>query len=179
MLKLIAIVVPLGIAALFIFVGTKPNTFRIQRAASIKAPPDKIFAFINDFHNWGAWSPWEKMDPMMKRTHAGAAQGKGAIYEWDGNNKVGKGRMEIAESAPPSKVMINLDFLKPFKAHNTVEFTLEPQGESTQVTWAMQGHNPFMSKLMQVFVSLDRMVGKDFEAGLAHLKAVAERQALS
>jgi hypothetical protein len=115
------------------------------------------------------------MDPAMKRAHSGAASGKGAVYEWEGNDKVGKGRMEIVDAAPPSKVVIKLDFLKPFEAHNTAEFTLEPQGDSTHLTWTMYGPAPFVSKLMQVFVSMDSMIGKDFEAGLANMKAAAEK----
>jgi uncharacterized protein YndB with AHSA1/START domain len=175
MLKKIAIVVVVLLAALLIFASMKPDTFRVQRATSIKAPPDKIFPLINDFHKWDAWSPWEKMDPAMKRTHSGAEKGKGAVYEWEGNNKVGKGRMEIVESSPPSKVVTKLDFLKPFEAHNTAEFTLQPQGDSTNVMWVMYGPAPYISKVMQVFVSMDSMVGKDFETGLANLKAIAEK----
>ena len=175
MFKLIAIVVVVLIAALLIYAATKPDTFRVQRSASIKAPPEKIFPIINDFHNWGTWSPWEKKDPAMKRTLGAIASGKGAVYEWEGNNEVGKGRMEIAESSPPFKVAIRLDFVKPFEAHNTVEFALEPNGEATNVTWAMQGHTPYFAKIIHVFFDMDSMVGKDFEAGLANLKTIAER----
>ena|SRR5438309_10004986 len=175
MFKIIAIVVVALIVALLVYAATKPDTFRVQRSASIKAPPEKIFALINDLHSWGAWSPWEKKDPAMKRTYSGAANGRGAVYEWEGNREVGKGRMEIAESSPPSKVTIKLDFIKPFEAHNTVEFTLEPKGDSTNVTWAMQGHTPYFAKVIHVFFDMDSMVGKDFETGLANLKAIAEK----
>ena len=175
MIKKIAIVVIVLLAAVLVFASTKPDTFRVERSTSIKAPPDKIFALINDLHQWGTWSPWEKMDPAMKRTYGGAASGKGAVYEWEGNSKVGIGRMEIADSSPPSKIFIKLDFLKPFEAHNTAEYTLQAQGDTTQVTWAMVGPNPYLAKVMQVFVSMDSMVGKDFETGLANLKAVAEK----
>lgn len=175
MFKKIAIVVVVLIAAVLAFAATKPDTFRVERSTSIKAPPEKIFALINDFHNWGAWSPWEKMDPAMKRTHSGAASGKGEVYEWEGNSKVGAGRMEITESSPPSKVIIKLDFIKPFEGHNIAEFVLEPKGDTTNVTWAMHGPAPYISKLMTVFVSMDSMVGKDFETGLANMKAVAEK----
>src|SRR6185436_2103943 len=147
MFKKIAISVVVLIAALLAYAATRPDTFRVERSASIKAPPEKIFPLINDFHKWDAWSPWEKMDPAMKRTHSGAASGKGAVYEWEGNDKVGKGRMEIAESSPPSKVAIKLDFLKPFEAHNTAEFTLEGKGDSTNVKWAMYGPSPYITKL--------------------------------
>jgi hypothetical protein len=165
----VAIVVVLGLAA------TKPDTFRVQRAASSKAPPEKIFALINDFGRWGAWSPYEAKDPAMKRSRSGAATGKGAVYEWDGDKNVGKGRMEIADASPPSKVTIKLDFEKPFEAHNIVEFTMTPRGAATDVSWDMHGPAPFVSKVMQVFFSMDDMVGKDFETGLANLKTLAER----
>jgi uncharacterized protein YndB with AHSA1/START domain len=141
----------------------------------INAPPEKIFALINDLHRWGSWSPYEKKDPTMKRTHSGAANGKGAVYEWEGNRDIGTGRMEITDTSPPSRVSIKLDFIKPFEAHNNVEFTLEPNGHSTNVTWALHGPASYTSKVMSVVFNMDRMVGKDFEAGLAGLKAVAER----
>src|SRR5207344_784877 len=126
------------------FAATKPDTFRVQRAASIKAPPEKIFPLLNELHNWSAWSPYEKKDPAMKRTFSGAPSGKGAVYEWDGDSNVGKGRMEIIDAASPSKVVIKLDFIKPFEGHNTAEFTMEPKGDNTVVTWAMYGPSAFM-----------------------------------
>ena len=175
MINIIAIIVVVLIAALLGFAATRPDTFRVQRATSIKAPPEKIFALINDFHSWGSWSPWEKMDPTMKRTHSGAANGKGAVYEWEGNNKVGKGRMEIMDTSPPSKVTIKLDFVKPFEGHNIAEFTLEAKGDSTNVTWAMYGPNPYIAKLIHMFFNMDNMIGKDFKTGLAKLKTVAEK----
>ena len=173
MFKIIAIAVVVLIAALLAFAATRPDTFRVQRTTSIKAPPEKIFALLNDFHSWSAWSPWEKMDPAMKRSYSGATSGEGAVYEWEGNSKVGKGRMEIAD-ASPSKVTVNLDFLKPFEAHNVAEFTLRSKGDSTDVTWTMHGPNLYISKVMSVFVSMDKMIGKDFENGLANLKTLAE-----
>jgi uncharacterized protein YndB with AHSA1/START domain len=175
MLKAIVVVVVVGIAALLIFAATKPDTFRIERSASIKAPPDKVFALLTNFQGWGAWSPWEKKDPAMKRVHRGAASGKGAIYEWDGNKDVGQGRMEITDVSPPSKVVIKLDFIKPFEAHNIVEFTLEPKGDTTNVAWVMHGPSPYITKVMTLFFDMDQMVGKDFETGLANLKSVAEK----
>ena len=175
MFKKIAIVVAVLIAALLVFAATRPDTFRVQRAASIKAPPEKVFALLNDFQRWEAWSPWEKKDPAMKRTFSAVTSGKGAQYAWEGNKDVGQGRMEIAESVPPSKVAIKLDFVKPFEAHNTVEFTLEPKGEATNVTWAMQGDTPYLAKIVHVFLDMDKMVGKDFDAGLANLKTLAEK----
>ena len=176
MIKKIGIAVVVLLGALLIYAATQPDTFRIQRAASIKAPPETIFAVLNDFLRWDTWSPWEKKDPAMKRTFSAVTSGKGAVYAWEGNRDVGQGRMEIAESVAPSKVAIKLDFVKPFEAHNIVEFTLEPKGDSTNVTWAMQGPMLYISKLITVFVSMDSMVGKDFEAGLANLKTVTENQ---
>jgi len=175
MLKTITIIVVVLIAALLVYAATRPDTFRVQRATNIKAPPEKIFALINDLHSWGSWSPYEVKDPAMKRTYSGAANGEGAVYEWEGNNEVGKGRVAITESSPPSKVMIKLDFVKPFETHNIVEFTLEPEGDSTNVTWAMHGPSPYISKVIGIFINMDSMVGKDFETGLANLKTVAEK----
>ena len=175
MLKTIGIIVAVLIAGILLFAATKPDTFRVQRSAAIKAPPEKVFALINDFKAWSAWSPWEKKDPAMKRTLGAVTVGKGAHYAWEGNKDVGQGSMEITESAPSSRIALKLDFLKPFEAHNTVEFTLTAQGDTTTVVWAMDGPANFMSKLIQVFVSMDSMVGKDFESGLANLKAAAEK----
>ena len=174
MLKIIGIVVAVFVAGVLILAATRPDTFRVERSANIKAPPDKVFAFINDFDRWGAWSPWEKKDPAMKRSF-GATSGKGATYAWEGNNEVGQGRMEIADSVPPSRVAIKLDFVKPFEAHNDVVFTLEPKGDATNVRWTMQGQTPYFAKIVHLFLDVDKMVGKDFEAGLANLKAAAEK----
>jgi len=174
-LKIIGIAIVVLLSGLVIFAATKPDTFRVERATSIKAPPEKIFPLINDFDRWASWSPYEKKEPAMKRTRSGAPTGKGAVYEWDGNGEVGKGRMEITNTAPPSKITIKLDFDKPFEAHNIVDFTLEPQADGTNVKWTMRGPAPFVSKMMQVFMDMDSMVGKDFEAGLASLKAIAEK----
>ena len=175
MFKRILLVVVVLIGALLAYAATRPDSFRVERAAVIKAPPAKVFALIDDFHQWAGWSPWEKLDPSMKRSHSGAASGKGAVYAWEGNGDVGAGRMEILETTAPSRVLIRLDFMKPFEATNTAEYTIQPEGEATRVTWAMYGPAPFLSKLMQVFVSMDKMIGKDFEQGLANLKALAER----
>jgi uncharacterized protein YndB with AHSA1/START domain len=175
MLKLIGIVIVVGIAAVLLLAATKPDSFTVKRVASIQATPEKIFSLINDFNRWPAWSPWEKKDPAMKRTLSAATSGKGATYAWEGNREVGQGSMEIAESVPSSKVAIKLDFVKPFQAHNQVEFALEPRGDATDVTWTMQGPTPYLAKVIHVFVDMDRMVGRDFEAGLANLKAAAEQ----
>jgi uncharacterized protein YndB with AHSA1/START domain len=175
MIKTIAIVAVVLVAAILIYVATRPGSFRVQRSAVIQAPPERIFAALSDFHGWAAWSPWEKMDPAMKRSYGGAGAGKGATYAWEGNNKVGQGRMEIVESSAPSRIAIKLDFLKPFEAHNTAEFTLERKDGDTEVTWAMYGPANFATKLMGVFMDMDAMIGKDFEAGLANLKTLAEK----
>jgi uncharacterized protein YndB with AHSA1/START domain len=178
MLKIIAgvaIVLALAIAVVLILAATKPDAFRVQRSLVIKAPPEKLFPLIDDFHRWTVWSPWETKDPAMQRTFSGSPSGKGAVYAWDGNNNVGSGRMEILEASAPSKIVIKLDFFKPFEGHNTAEFTLSPQGSATNVDWVMVGPAPFLSKVMQVFMNFDSMIGKDFEQGLANLKQAAER----
>lgn len=175
MFKKIALAVVVLVAAVLLFAATRPDSFRVQRSTSIKAPPEKIFPLIADFHAWGAWSPWEKLDPTMKRTHSGAPSGKGAVYAWDGNNEVGAGRMEIAEVSAPSRLSIKLDFSRPMEGHNTAEFTLVPKGDGSEVTWAMFGPNPYLSKLIGLFLDMDKMIGKDFETGLANLKALAEK----
>jgi hypothetical protein len=130
---------------------------------------------INDFHQWGTWSPYEHKDPAMKRTYSGAARGSGAVYAWEGDKNVGSGRMEILEASAPSKIVIKLDFFSPFEAHNTAEFTMLPQDDATRVTWRMHGPAPFMARIMHVFINIDKMVGKDFEVGLANLKRLAEK----
>jgi uncharacterized protein YndB with AHSA1/START domain len=179
MLKKIAIgffvVLLLGIGGVLVLAAAKPDSFRVQRTATINAPPDKIFPLINDFGGWRAWSPYEKRDPDMKRTFGAVAAGKGAVYAWEGNGNVGKGRMEITEATPPSRIAIKLDFMEPFEGHNVAEFTLAPKSGSTDVTWAMYGPAPFISKVMQVFFNFDTMIGKDFEEGLANLKTLAEK----
>lgn len=174
MLKKIALGIVVVVIGILGLAATKPNTFTVQRMATIKAPPERILPLISDFHNWPAWSPWEKLDPNMARTYSGAAAGKGAIYTWKGNSDVGEGRMEITEVAEPGKVAIKLDFITPFESSNVTEFVLTPQGENTSVTWTMSGPMPFISKIMSVFGSMDGMIGPDFEKGLAQMKAKAE-----
>jgi uncharacterized protein YndB with AHSA1/START domain len=156
------------------FAASRPDSFRVERQIVVNAPAERLFALIEDFHQWGLWSPWEKLDPQLKRTHSGPPKGVGATYAWEGNPNVGSGRMEILEAAPPSRVLIKLDFLKPFEAHNRAEFTLTPEGEGTRVLWAMTGAQPFPMKVMGLFMSMDSMVGKDFEKGLAAMKGAAE-----
>ena len=175
MIKKIAIVIVLLVAGILLYATTRPDTFQVQRSAAIKAPPEKIFPLINDFKRWKAWSPWENKDPAMKRTFSATTSGKGATYAWEGNREVGKGRMEITESAPSSAVALKLEFLEPFENQAAVRFALEPKDETTQVTWTMNGPMPYISKVITIFCDMDAMIGKDYETGLANLKAVAEK----
>ena len=175
MLKLIALVVVVAVLVVLGLAVRQPDSFTVQRSARLQAPADKVFVMVNDFHRWAEWSPWEALDPAMKREFSGPASGPGAVYAWDGNQAVGAGRMEITGAQPATQVEIKLDFLRPFEGHNTTVFSLVPEGASTGLTWTMTGPMPFVSKLMSVFVSMDKLIGKDFEAGLAKLKAVVER----
>ena len=192
MIATIVIVIAVAFAGVLAYAATKPDTFQVQRSTSIAAPPEKIFPMIDDLRAQSAWSPFEK-DPNMKRTHSGAPRGKGAVYAWDGNRQVGAGQIAITESVPPAKVVLLLDMARPFKAHNTVEFTLDridagttsgtkvtgTKVTCTKVTWAMQGRQPFMAKVMGLFVDCDKMCGGLFEEGLAKLKALAEGEPAS
>ena len=168
----VLLVVVVAVAAI---ASTRPDDFSLRRSILIAAPPQKIYPLVADFHRWPAWSPWERLDPDMKRTFSGPAAGAGAGYAWAGSSKVGSGRMEIKEANAPSRLSIQLDFLKPFEAHNITDFSFAPKAGGTEVTWAMHGPSPFVSKVMGVFVSMDRMVGKDFERGLAQMKVAAEQ----
>jgi uncharacterized protein YndB with AHSA1/START domain len=174
MLKIIAIVVVVAILAVLAFAATRPNTFRVARSTVIKAPPERIYPLIEDFHKWRGWSPYENLDPVLTRTYGGPTRGVGSTYAWVGN-KAGAGRMEIVRAAAPSELNISLDFTKPFEAHHKAIFTLVPEGDATRVTWAMEGASPFMFKLMGLVFNMDKMIGKDFETGLAGLKAEAEK----
>jgi hypothetical protein len=174
MLETILIVVAAIVVVLVAVVAMQPTEFRIVRSGAISAPAADVFAQVNDFHNWSAWSPWEKLDPALKRTHEGAPAGTGAIYSWIGNKKVGEGRMTLTESKPTDLIRIKLEFLKPFKATNTAEFTFKPEGNQTVVTWSMIGRKNFMLKAFGLFMNMDKMVGGDFEKGLANMKAVVE-----
>jgi uncharacterized protein YndB with AHSA1/START domain len=174
----IGIIVVVMIAAILIIAASKPATFRIQRATAIEAPPERIFPLINDFQQWRSWSPWEKLDPNLERTYGGPPSGPGATYAWHGNSNVGQGRMEILEATPNAKIVVELDFIKPFAAQNTVDFTLEPRTDATYVTWTMVGPNLFMGKVMSIFMDMDKMVGGQFEQGLLNLKTIAEKPAI-
>ena len=168
----------LGILAILVvgivFIASRPASFTVERSAEIAAPPEAVFALLNDFHQWGRWSPWEKLDPNMRRMFDGPPSGPGAGYSWAGNGDVGEGRMKIVEAKPGESVTIDLEFLKPFPAKNRTTFTLTPADGGTRVRWAMQGENGFVGKAMSLLMDMDRLVGKDFETGLANLAAAAK-----
>ena len=175
MIETIIIAAAVLIVAILIYAATLPSHFQIQRNATIKASPDKLFPLINDLHNMQTWSAWETVDPAMKRSYGGEASGKGAKYAWESTREIGQGSMEITESMPPAKVALRLDFIKPFKGHSTVEFTLEPNDGNTVVTQTMRGTNAYIAKLMcLLFFNQDKMIGGKFEKGLANLKAIVE-----
>jgi hypothetical protein len=174
-LAIIGIIVVVAIAGILLYAATKPDSFRVQRTVLVNAPSDKVFPLINDLKAFATWSPYDKKDPAMKRTFGAVTAGKGATYAWEGNKDVGQGSMEIVESGP-RKVLIKLDIVKPFEAHNMAEFLFEPKGDSTSVTWAVYGPSPYMSKVVGTFMNIDDMIGRDFEKGLADLKAAAEKK---
>jgi hypothetical protein len=166
------------VLALFLgYAATRPSTYRVERARTMAAAPEVVFAKLNDFHAWPDWSPWEGLDPNMKRTLDGADRGVGASYYWIGNDKVGEGRMTITESVPSSRVGIKLEFMKPMAATNQTAFELAPEGAGTRVTWTMDGKNDFMGKVFTVFMDMDKMIGKDFEKGLGQLTTLVESEA--
>lgn len=176
MLKKFALGVLAVLLVIVLMAAMKPNSFSVTRSTAIAAPPEKIAALIADFHQWRNWSPWEDLDPAMQRTFSGAASGKGAVYAWQGNKEVGRGRMEITDAASPAKTVIKLDFIEPFASSNVTEFSLKADGsKGTIATWTMTGPMLFVTRLMTVFVSMDALIGKDFDKGLARLKAVAEK----
>jgi hypothetical protein len=174
MIKYIAIAIGLAVIVLLIVAAMQPATYHVERTTTIAAAPEKIHPLVDDFHNWQQWSPWAHLDPNMKVSYSGPSSGPGAVYEWEGNSKVGKGRMEILASQT-TETSIKLDFLKPFESHTKSNFILEPQGDITRVTWTLDGPNTSMSRVMGIFVSMDKMVGKDFENGLGKLKSAAEQ----
>ncbi len=174
MILRIVLIVIVVVVAILAVAAMKPSTFHVERSITIKAPPEKIFPLVDDFHNWNAWQPQDK-GASIQRSYSGAASGVGAISEWQGTGSAGQGRMQITESVPNRKVAVAVDFVKPFHAHNINVFTLEPAADSTKVTWSFDGTNVFVLKLMSVFVSMDRTMGNHFEMGLQNLKAAAER----
>ncbi len=174
MITNVLLVMAAAVAGLLVFAAMRPDTFRVERHITINRSPADIFPLLEDFHAWTRWSPWEDLDPSLRRAYKGPERGMGAIYEWEGNSKAGKGHMEITRSESPTHLTIDLSFLRPFKAENAAAFDLEPQGAATEVSWAIYGPLPFPSKLMSLFVSMDKLLGKDFEKGLTRLKAEAE-----
>ena len=177
MLKKILIALAIIIVVFVLVVALQPADFQVTRAATIAAPPATVFAEVNDFHKWRAWSPWEKMDPDMERTYSGGPAGEGAVYAWSGNSDVGEGNMTITESRPNELIRLKLEFIKPMAGTSDTEFNFKPEGEGTQVTWTMSGKNGFVAKAFCLFMNMDKMVGGQFEEGLASMKQVAEAEA--
>jgi uncharacterized protein YndB with AHSA1/START domain len=178
MLKKVGIAVVFALLILIGLIAMQPSDFRLERKATIAAPPATVYALVDNFKAWDDWSPWAKIDPAMKKTLSGPERGVGAIYEWEGNDDVGKGRMEIIEAVDQQKIKIDLNFIAPFAARNETVFTFENQGDGTQVTWSMSGTNNFMAKAFDLFVDMDKMVGADFDKGLGQLKALSEKSKL-
>jgi len=180
MLKRIALtlflVITVAIVGVLTIAATRPNAFHIERSVSTAATPDQVFAVVNDLHRFHEWSPWQKLDPTMKVTFEGPASGVGASYTWVGNDKVGEGRMTTTEATPPGSLTQKLEFLEPFKTTSDVLCTIAHESGGSRVNWAMDGNYDYVSKIMCLFVSMDSMVGKDFESGLASLKQVAEAE---
>lgn len=176
MIKKLSAALAVLVVLVLAYAATRPDSFRVARRVSISAAPEKVYPLLDDIRAQNAWSPWDKKDPAMKRSYSGAATGVGAVYEWDGNKEIGAGRLEIVESVAPRKVVMKLDFTRPMEGHNVAAFTLEPQGAATEVTWSIEGPMPYVSKLFSLFCDMDTMIGKEFEAGLADLKALAERR---
>jgi uncharacterized protein YndB with AHSA1/START domain len=174
MIKKILIAVVAVLLVLSVFIATRPAHFRVERSAQINAPSTTVFGLINDFHQWPKWSPWEKLDPAMKKTFSGAPAGTGAEYSWVGNDKAGEGRMTITDSKPSELVAMKLEFLKPFAATDQATFTLTPNSAGTEVHWSMEGDNGFLAKGFSLLMNMDQLVGKDFEEGLAKLNKLAQ-----
>lgn len=170
----IAIVVAILITIVLIYAATKPNTFHVERTIDVKAPPEKLFALVNDFHQWEAWSPYNK-DPAMKKTFSGSASGKGAMYAWEGNKDVGRGEITITDTTPPKVIEMALHMIEPFEGRNHVVLSFDAKGDTTTVTWALEDQHTYLLKIISTFLNLDRMIGKDFEVGLARLKTAAEK----
>lgn len=177
MLRKLLIAIVLLVLVFVAFIATRPAHFHIERSASIAASPETIYPHLADFHQWEAWSPWEKLDSTMVKTMTGEPMAVGSDYHWAGTGEVGEGRMTLTAAQPPHSLTIKLDFIKPFEATNTTLFTLDPEGEGTKVAWIMEGENGFMAKAMGLFMNMDQMVGGDFEKGLSALKQVTEAEA--
>jgi len=175
MLLWVVLLVVILVAALLIYGALQPAAFSVVREADYNAPAEQVFAQLNDFRNWSGWSPWEKMDPDLKRKFGDKSAGVGAEYSWIGNKKVGEGNMEITESEPSKRMQLDLNFIKPFQASNVTEFTLTPHGSGTHLKWEMRGNRPFMFRVMGMFFSMDKIVGGDFEKGLVNLRGIVEK----
>ena len=174
MIKKILLGLVIIVVLLLVVIALQSSTYHVERTATINAPAPVVFAQVNDFHKWNAWSPWAKLDPAMKQTFEGAPAGNGAVYTWTGNKEVGEGRMTITESRPSDLIKIKLDFIRPFAATNDTSFTFKPNGNQTTVTWSMTGEKNFIAKAFHLFVNMDKMIGGDFEKGFANLKAIVE-----
>jgi uncharacterized protein YndB with AHSA1/START domain len=177
MLKIILIALAVLVVAIVIVIAMQPSEFRVARSTTISASPSDVFAQVNDFHKWEAWNPWGKIDPAMKQSYEGVPAGTGAIYTWSGNKQVGEGRMTLTESRPNDLIRIKLEFFRPFAGTNTAEFTFKPEGDQTSVTWSMSGEKNFTAKAIHLFINMDKMIGGQFEQGLAQMKSVAETAA--
>ena len=177
MLRKVLIALAAIVIIFVVIVALQPPEFRVARSATIPAPPPALFAQVNDFHKWETWNPWGKIDPAMKQSYEGAPAGVGAIYTWTGNNEVGEGRMTITESRPSDLIRINLEFFEPFAGNSTAEFTFKPEGNQTVVTWSMTGNNNFMAKAIHLFMNMDKMIGDQFDKGLASMKSAVEATA--
>lgn len=175
MIQTVVIAVVALIAILLVYAALKPDTFRVERSTTIRAAPEKIFPLVNDLHQWERWSPWEKVDPAIQRAYSGAEGGVGAVYEWNGNKRIGQGRMEIVESQPSTKVVLKIDFIQPMEGHNKIDFVITQRGDVSTLSHAMYGPSPYISRLMTIFFSMDKMIGSKFEEGLASLKAIVEK----
>jgi uncharacterized protein YndB with AHSA1/START domain len=173
MLKKILIGVAALVAIFVVVVATRPATYTVERSATVAAPPATVFALVDDFQAWERWSPWEDLDPNMKRTFGGPPSGVGARYGWVGNEDVGEGEMTIVASRPPEAIDIDLHFVAPFESSSRTEFRFQPDGDGTKVTWRMTGENNFVSKAFTLFMDMDAMIGGDFEKGLAGLDTAA------
>ncbi len=177
MLKKIALALAVALVGFGAVVASRPSTYHVERSITVAAPVDLPFGLVNDFHRWRFWSPWEALDPKMKKTFDGPYAGPGAIYEWAGNKDAGKGRMTILESKPYESISILLEFTEPWASTNHTAFTFQPVPEGIRVTWAMEGKNDFLGKAFSLFMDMDGMIGKDFEKGLASMKTLAETEA--
>ena len=175
MIKTLLLLIAVAVAALLLYASTRPDTFAVERSTTIAAPPEELFPLIDDLQAFNTWNPYARKDPAMKASYSGPVAGAGAAFDFHGNKDVGRGRIAVTGSTAPSEVRMQLDMFEPFEGHNTVVFSLVPEGAGTKVTWAMHGPSAFITKLMGIFFNMDQMIGKDFEAGLANLRQLAEK----